>query len=95
MTVIIRSLILYTSDNSEENIFLADALKYHVILFFSARKEQEEQPVSASYCETTDNLLQQADYVMVMAGLTPQTHGLIGEREMELMKTAAPLTGIS
>ncbi|KAM9023136.1 putative 2-ketogluconate reductase [Ara ararauna] len=49
-------------DNSEENIFLADALKYHVILFFSARKEQEEQPVSASYCETIANLLQQADY---------------------------------
>lgn len=64
-----------------------------MILFFHTRKEQEEQPVSAFYCEKTDNLLQ--DFVMVVASLTPQTHSLIGEREMELMKTTAPLTDIS
>ncbi|NXV84933.1 GRHPR reductase, partial [Calonectris borealis] len=55
------------------------------------RKEQEEQAVGAIYCEKVDNLLQQADFVTVVVSLTPQTHKLIGEREMELMKPTATL----
>ncbi|NXN24016.1 GRHPR reductase, partial [Nycticryphes semicollaris] len=59
------------------------------------RKEQEEQDVGATYCKNIDNLLQQADFVMVVVSLTPQTHKLIGKREMELMKPTATLINIS
>uniref|UniRef100_A0A8C0FGU2 Glyoxylate reductase/hydroxypyruvate reductase n=1 Tax=Bubo bubo TaxID=30461 RepID=A0A8C0FGU2_BUBBB len=59
------------------------------------RKEQEEQAVGATYCEKIDSLLQQADFVMVVVSLTPQTHKLIGKREMELMKPTATLINIS
>ncbi|NWX49224.1 GRHPR reductase, partial [Steatornis caripensis] len=59
------------------------------------RKKQEEQAVSATYCEKIDNLLQQSDFVMVVVSLTPQTHKLIGKREMDLMKPVATLINIS
>ncbi|NXE21919.1 GRHPR reductase, partial [Ardeotis kori] len=59
------------------------------------RKEQEEQAVGATYCEKMDDLLRQADFVMVVVSLTPQTHKLIGKREMELMKPTATLINIS
>ncbi|KAM9636869.1 putative 2-ketogluconate reductase [Morphnus guianensis] len=59
------------------------------------RKEQEEQAVGATYCEKIDGLLQRADFVMVVVSLTPQTHKLIGKREMELMKPTATLINIS
>ncbi|XP_054048362.1 probable 2-ketogluconate reductase isoform X2 [Rissa tridactyla] len=59
------------------------------------RKEQEEQAVGAAYCEKMDGLLQQADFVMVVVSLTPQTHKLIGKRELELMKPTATLINIS
>ncbi|KFQ24809.1 hypothetical protein N331_04383, partial [Merops nubicus] len=59
------------------------------------RKEQEEQAVGATYCEKIDSLLQQADFVIVVVSLTPQTHKLIGKRELELMKPTATLINIS
>ncbi|NXU50088.1 GRHPR reductase, partial [Turnix velox] len=59
------------------------------------RKEQEEHAVGATYCEKIDYLLQQADFVMVVVSLTPQTRNLIGKREMELMKPTATLINIS
>ncbi|NWU92028.1 GRHPR reductase, partial [Upupa epops] len=59
------------------------------------RKEQEEQAVGATYCEKIESLLQQADFVMVVVSLTPQTHKLIGKRELELMKPTATLINIS
>ncbi|XP_074431854.1 putative 2-ketogluconate reductase [Larus michahellis] len=59
------------------------------------RKEQEEQAVGAAYCKKMDGLLQQADFVMVVVSLTPQTHKLIGKRELELMKPTATLINIS
>ncbi|KFP83826.1 hypothetical protein N310_08601, partial [Acanthisitta chloris] len=59
------------------------------------RKAEEEQAVGATYCKTIDSLLQQADFVMVVVSLTPQTHKLIGKRELELMKPTATLINIS
>ncbi|XP_041283397.1 probable 2-ketogluconate reductase isoform X2 [Onychostruthus taczanowskii] len=59
------------------------------------RKVQEEQAVGATYCKKIDNLLQQADFVMLVVSLTPQTHKLIGKRELELMKPTATLINIS
>lgn len=95
MNVIIRSFSLYTSDIIEENIFVTDALKHSVILVFPTRKEQEEQAVGTTYCKKIDNLLQHADFVMVVVSLTPETHKLIAKREMELMKPTATLINIS
>lgn len=66
-----------------------------MLFFFPTRKEQEEQAVGATYCEKIDGLLQRADFVMVVVSLTPQTHKLIGKREMELMKPTATLINIS
>ncbi|NXB95582.1 GRHPR reductase, partial [Vidua chalybeata] len=59
------------------------------------RKVQEEQAVSATYCKKIDSLLQQADFVMLVVSLTPQTHKLIEKRELELMKPTATLINIS
>ncbi|XP_013796372.2 probable 2-ketogluconate reductase isoform X3 [Apteryx mantelli] len=59
------------------------------------KKEHEEQLVGAICCEKIDSLLQQSDFVMVVVSLTPQTHKLIGKREMELMKPMATLINIS
>ncbi|XP_074398430.1 uncharacterized protein LOC102068551 [Zonotrichia albicollis] len=59
------------------------------------RKVHEEQAVGATYCKKIDSLLQQADFVMLVVSLTPQTHKLIGKRELELMKPTATLINIS
>nr|XP_048696005.1 probable 2-ketogluconate reductase isoform X3 [Caretta caretta] len=58
------------------------------------RKEEEEQAVGAHYCEKMEDLLQQSDFVMLVVNLTPQTHRLIGKRELELMKPTATLINI-
>ncbi|CAM5110477.1 unnamed protein product [Natator depressus] len=58
------------------------------------RKEEEEQAVGAHYCEKMEDLLQQSDFVMLIVNLTPQTHKLIGKRELELMKPTATLINI-
>lgn len=88
-------LRLYTSGIVVDSICTTDTLKCCVILCFPIRKEQEEQAVVVTYCEKMDDLLCQADFVMVVVSLTPQTHKLIGKREMELMKPSATLVNIS
>ncbi|XP_066103709.1 glyoxylate/hydroxypyruvate reductase B-like [Saccopteryx bilineata] len=57
-------------------------------------KLEEEEAVGATYCERLDDLLQQSDFVMLATSLTPQTHGLIGRRELRLMKPTAILINI-
>ncbi|XP_009898076.1 probable 2-ketogluconate reductase [Dryobates pubescens] len=59
------------------------------------RSRQEEQAVGATFCEEMESLLQQADFVVLVVSLTPQTHKLIGKRELELMKPTATLINIS
>ncbi|KAM4841539.1 glyoxylate/hydroxypyruvate reductase B-like isoform 1-T2 [Thomomys bottae] len=58
------------------------------------RKMEEEEAVGAIYCERLDDLLQQSDFVMLVLSLTPQTQGLIGRRELQLMKPSAVLINI-
>uniref|UniRef100_A0A8C4W753 Glyoxylate reductase/hydroxypyruvate reductase n=1 Tax=Gopherus evgoodei TaxID=1825980 RepID=A0A8C4W753_9SAUR len=57
--------------------------------------EEEEQAVGAIYCTKLEDLLQQSDFMMLVMSLTPQTHKLIGKRELELMKPTATLINIS
>lgn len=50
--------------------------------------------MGATYCERLDDLLQRSDFVMLAVSLTPQTRGLIGRRELRLMKPTAILVNI-
>ncbi|NXF96688.1 GRHPR reductase, partial [Eubucco bourcierii] len=59
------------------------------------RRKEEEEAVGAHYCERMEELLQQSDFVMLAVNLTPQTHKLIGRKELELMKPTATLINIS
>ncbi|YCA45449.1 D-glycerate dehydrogenase [Bacillus sp. JZ8] len=53
-----------------------------------SRKEEEEQTYNATYC-SLEELLKKSDFVCLMTPLTPQTEGLMGKREFELMKQSA------
>ncbi|XP_030638595.1 uncharacterized protein LOC115819177 [Chanos chanos] len=59
------------------------------------RKEEEEKAVGATYCQTMDELLQKSDFVMVVVNLSPQTHKLIGTKELAMMKPNSTLINIS
>ncbi|XP_010575263.1 probable 2-ketogluconate reductase isoform X3 [Haliaeetus albicilla] len=59
------------------------------------RRKEEEEAVGAHYCEKMEDLLQQSDFVMVVVNLTPETHKLIGKKELGLMKPTATLINIS
>lgn len=63
-----------------------------MIMFY--RNEADEQAVGAVYCQKMEDLLQQADFVMLTVNLTPQTCKLIGRKELELMKPTATLVNI-
>lgn len=53
-----------------------------------SRKPEAESELGATYC-TMDQLLQEADFIVLMTPLTPETQRLIGQREFELMKPSA------
>ncbi|XP_060945249.1 probable 2-ketogluconate reductase [Limanda limanda] len=59
------------------------------------RRVEDEQAVKASYCELLDDLLRRSDFVMIAVRLTSATAGLIGRRELSLMKPTATLVNIS
>ncbi|NWR71962.1 GRHPR reductase, partial [Centropus unirufus] len=59
------------------------------------RSKEEESAVGAIYCKKIDPLLQQSDFVLLSVTLTPQTHKLIGKKELEMMKPTATLINIS
>ncbi|XP_040841101.1 glyoxylate/hydroxypyruvate reductase B-like [Ochotona curzoniae] len=58
------------------------------------RTPEEEEAVGATYCEKLEELLPQSDFVMLALSLTPQTQGLIGRRELALMKPTAVLVNV-
>ncbi|XP_051576975.1 glyoxylate/hydroxypyruvate reductase B [Myxocyprinus asiaticus] len=59
------------------------------------RAESEEKAVGATYCERMEDLLQSSDFVMVVVNLSPQTHKLIGAKELAMMKPSSTLINIS
>ncbi|XP_019905868.3 probable 2-ketogluconate reductase isoform X2 [Esox lucius] len=59
------------------------------------RAVEEEREVEACYCESLDDLLRMSDFVIVAVNLNSDTTGLIGWREMSLMKPTATLVNIS
>lgn len=58
------------------------------------RPWEEEEAVGATYCEKLEDLLPQSDFVMLALRLTPETQGLLGRRELALMKPTAVLVNI-
>lgn len=58
------------------------------------RPQEEEEAVGATYCEKLEDLLPQSDFVMLALRLTPETQGLLGRRELALMKPTAVLVNI-
>jgi glyoxylate reductase len=68
------------------------AAGFHMPLLYHNRhrNEQAERELGARY-RAKDDLLREADFVVLFAGLTPETRGLIGERELALMKPTAVL----
>ncbi|MDP6446816.1 MAG: D-glycerate dehydrogenase [Pirellulaceae bacterium] len=58
------------------------------------RRTQAEEVLQASYV-SFDRLLTSSDYVVVSTPLTEETRGLIGARELELMKETATLVNIA
>lgn len=61
----------------------------------SRKSPEDEQAVGATYCKNIDDLLREADFVVLAVNLTPQTTKLIGHRELSLMKPTATLVNIS
>ncbi len=67
------------------------AAGFNMPVLYHNRKQlspEQENRLGACYADL-DTLLQQADFVSLHVPLTPQTHHLIGERELGLMKTSA------
>ena len=60
------------------------------------RREDVEQSLAPSVRHAEkDDLLKQSDYVMLCVPLTDQTRGIIGTRELALMKPDATLINIA
>ncbi|AIQ11972.1 2-hydroxyacid dehydrogenase [Paenibacillus durus] len=59
-----------------------------IIYHNRSRNPKLEEQYGAAY-RTLDELLAEADFVCLMTPLTPETRGMIGEREFKLMKKTA------
>ena len=70
-------------------------LKMRVIVYDPFLGEIPELPESVKMVNSLDELLSQVDFVTLHTPLTPETHHLIGERELRLMKPGAYLINVS
>lgn len=61
-----------------------------VLYYNRSRKKEAEERLGVQYTEM-DALLRRSDFVVIMAPYTPETHNLIGDRELALMKKTAVL----
>ncbi|XP_029976028.1 uncharacterized protein LOC115409159 [Salarias fasciatus] len=61
----------------------------------SRRSVEDEEAVGATYCQKIDDLLRESDFVVLVVNLTAETTGLIGQRELSLMKPTATLVNVS
>ena len=67
------------------------ALDMHVIAYDPILSPDDARLLGVELVADISVLLQEADYVSLHAPLTPETHGLIGPRELNLMKPTAIL----
>ncbi|MCM3636328.1 D-glycerate dehydrogenase [Sporosarcina luteola] len=72
----------------------AKGFNMDVLYHNRSRKPEAEKEYQAEFAEL-DDLLQRADHVVILAPFTEETKGMIGERELALMKKTATLISVS
>lgn len=72
----------------------AKGFNMHVLYHNRSRKLETEEEFGVEYAEL-DNLLKRADHVVILVPFTEETKGMIGERELSLMKKTATLISVS
>lgn len=72
----------------------AKGFDMNVLYHNRSRKLDAEEMYGFTYAEL-DELLKQSDFVILLTPLTPETKGLIGERELNLMKKTAAIINVS
>lgn len=72
----------------------AKGFDMNVLYHNRSRKLDAEQTYGFTYVEL-DELLKQSDFVVLLTPLTPETKGLIGERELNLMKETAAIINVA
>lgn len=68
----------------------ASGFDMNILYYSRSRKLEAEQTLGATYV-TLNELLQSADYVVILTPYSKSTHNLIGEKELALMKNHAIL----
>ena len=61
------------------------------ILYAGRTRKPEVEAATGAEWRSLDDLLRESDFVSINSALTPETRGLIGERELGLMKRTAVL----
>lgn len=72
----------------------AKGFNMDVIYHNRSRKVEAEEQFGFEY-RALDDLLSESDFIVVLTPLTPETKGLIGERELALMKNSAVLINVA
>ncbi|WP_060209719.1 2-hydroxyacid dehydrogenase [Sporosarcina koreensis] len=72
----------------------AKGFNMHVLYHNRNRKLETEEKYDVEYVEL-DDLLKQADHVVILVPFTEETKEMIGERELSLMKKTATLISVS
>jgi D-3-phosphoglycerate dehydrogenase / 2-oxoglutarate reductase len=70
-------------------------LRMRVLVYDPYLRAAPELPAGVSMADSLDALLAQADFVTLHTPLLPETHHMIGERELRLMKRGAYLINVS
>ncbi|WP_144510612.1 D-glycerate dehydrogenase [Bacillus sp. FJAT-22090] len=72
----------------------AKGFNMNVLYHNRTRKKEAEEEFGFSYAEL-DTLLQESDFIVLLTPLTAETKGLIGERELGLMKETASIINVA
>lgn len=75
--------------------FYAKGLELKIMYTDIARNERIEQECNATYCNSLEELLEQADIVSLHTPLLPSTHHLINKRRLAKMKPTSLLVNTS
>ncbi|WP_445678119.1 2-hydroxyacid dehydrogenase [Psychrobacillus sp. FSL H8-0484] len=72
----------------------AKGFDMNVLYHNRTRKMESEEKYGFTYAEL-DTLLKESDFIVLLTPLTPETKGLIAERELELMKETAAIINVA
>ncbi len=72
----------------------AQGFRMRILYYSRTRKPGLEEELGCRFAEL-DELLQESDFVVLCTPLTPETHHMIGPRELSLMKPTAYLINIA